>query len=71
MACQRWEKIDVEVGFRGTLFWIWLTGNGPYDKLLVRGTWKYRYGDLVFTIKEDNLFDGQYKEFVVVREETA
>ena len=38
---------------------------------MVRGTWKYRYGDLVFTIKEDNLFDGQYKEFVFVREETA
>ena len=65
------KKIDVEVGFRGTLFWIWLTWNGPCDKLLVRGTWKYRHGDLVFTIKEDNLFDGLYKEFVFVREETA
>lgn len=64
-------KINVIMSYRGTLFWIWLPGNPTEDKIMVRGTWKYRHGDLVFTIKEDNLFDGQYKEFVFVREETA
>ena len=64
-------KINVIMSYRGTLFWIWLPGTPTEDKIMVRGTWKYRHGDLVFTIKEDNLFDGKYKEFVFVREETA
>lgn len=36
------------------------------DDILAEGTWRYRKGNLVFTITEDNLFDGMYDELMFV-----
>ena len=40
--------------------------NVSIEDQLMSGTWRYRKGDLVFTVKEDNLFDGAYWELVFV-----
>ena len=59
---------EVFVGYYGTnlvSFLSDLDGDG-IEEMLLHGVWNYNFGKLVIRIREDNIFDGQYRTLVFV-----
>ena len=61
------EKIQVYLGLHASYFDVFLQTdkNEPLnERVLFRGTWKYKGDTLVVSIDKDNIFDGAYTELV-------
>lgn len=58
------QIIGVIVAFGVGDFCVYPADSLAYSDRLLSGLWKYRAGDLILVIKEDFIFENQYKELV-------
>ena len=63
------EKYEVHIMMKASHFNVYLVSENfviSQENLLFRGSWRYKKGNMVVKITEDNIFDGAYKELVFV-----
>ena len=62
----RWngEVIEIEVAYTTHEFVVFPLEDSHFDDRLLRGTWGYKGGKLVFYIEVDFLFDGAFDKLV-------
>lgn len=58
------EILYVDVCFLMREYCVYPKNSSAYEDRLFSGTWRYKNGNLVFTIKEDFIFDNQFSEIV-------
>lgn len=63
------EKYEAYIRMKASYFDVYLASENfviSDENLLFRGSWRYKKGNMVVKITEDNIFDGAYKELVFV-----
>lgn len=63
------EKYVVALGLHASSFDVFLRSDDNvlhHENILLRGSWRYKKGNVVVKITEDNIFNGAYKELVFV-----
>ena len=64
-------KQKVELGYRSTLFEVYVLDHSHRAECLILGTWRERKGNLVLYVEEDYVFGNHYETIILTPADTA